>query len=175
MNQGFEASEIEKLKNECKEEGQKYILVEDEMDLAESGEYLQFQFVGQFEGKEVIYDAAMFTLELHYQSLVMEEAERRVAKDHKNFVPIEERKPGYKENPEIDELVQEYIDEIQEEDTLKVTEFVEIDKDFDFGIGLEVGLNVPEINHKVITNFIENFNNGTLSLDKNLFSFKEEE
>jgi hypothetical protein len=175
QNPGYSSAEIEKLREECEAEGQSFVMVEDELELADSGEYLQFQFIGKYEGKEVIYDAALFTLELHYQSQLMELAEQRVAKMHKGFVPLDERKPGYKAKPEIDELVQEFMEEIEEEDSLKVAEFIELDTDFEFGIGLEVALNVEEINTEVITQFIESFNAGTFKPDANLYSFKQEE
>jgi hypothetical protein len=174
-NLGFDSEEIKKLKEECAEEGQNYVLVEDDQDLAETGEYVQFQFVGTYKNKEVIYDAALFTLELHYQSLVMEEAEKRVKALHKDFIPIDERQPGYKANEKLDELVEDFIEEIEEEEEIKVAELVEIEEDFEYGIGLEVALNVPEITHEVITAFITDFNTGNLKLDKNLYSFKSEE
>ncbi|MGR3809642.1 hypothetical protein [Jiulongibacter sp. NS-SX5] len=173
-NPGYDQVEIDKLKQEIEAEGQNYVLVEDEMDLTDSGEYVQFQFVGKADDNEVIYDAALFTLELHYQSQLLEMAEQKVAKLHKGFLPIGERNPGYKAKPEIDELVQEFIEEIEEEDALKVSEFIEIDTDFEFGIGLEVALNVEEITPKVIEKFIKDFNSGQFKPDTNLFSFKEE-
>lgn len=174
-NPGFDQEEIKQLKEECLQDGQNYVLVEDEQDLSDSGEYVQVQFIGTHDGKEVIYDAALFTLELHYQSMVMEEAEKRVKAIHKDFVPIDERKPGYKGSEKMDELLEDFIEEIEEDEDVKVGEFVEVDEDFEFGIGLEVGLNVPEITDDVIRNFIKDFNAGTLKLDNNLYSFKSEE
>jgi hypothetical protein len=174
-NPGFDPIEIKKLKEECECDGQNFVLVEDDQELSETGEYVQFQFVGKYDGKEVIYDAAMFTLELHYQSVVMEEAERRVKKLHPSFIPIDERSPGYKVDEKMDELVEDFIEEIEEEEEVKVSEFVEIDENFEFGIGLEIGLNVTEIDVEVISRFVENFNAGTLSLDKGLYTFKSEE
>ena len=175
QNPGFSQAEIQKLREECEAEGQIFVMVEDELELADSGEYLQFQFIGKYEGKEVIYDAALFTLELHYQSQLMEMAEQRVAKMHKGFVPLDERKPGYRVKPEIDELVQEFMEEVEEEDSLKVSEFIELDADFEFGIGLEVALNVEEINSQLIAEFIKDFNAGTCKPDTNLYSFKQED
>lgn len=174
-NPGYDPTEIQKLREECKAENQNFVLVEDELELADSGEYLQFQFIGKYEGNEVIFDTALFTLELHYQSQLMELAEQKVAKMHKGFVPLDERKPGYKAKPEIDELVQEFMEEIEEEDALKVSEFIEIDTDFEFGIGLEVALNVEEINSQVIEKFIKEFNSGTFQPGTDLYSFKQED
>ena len=42
----------------------------------------------------------------------------------------------------------------------------------DFGIGLDAALNVEEITVEVIEKFINDFNNGTLKLDKTAYSFK---
>lgn len=175
MNPGFDPQEIEQLKAECKTEGKIFVRVEDELDLSETGDYAQFQFVGQKDGKDVIYDVAMFALELHYQSSVLEEAERRLAKIRKDFVPLDEREANYKPVEEHEELLEEFMEEIEEEDELKVSEYLEIDESFDFGIGIEVALNEPEITDEVIHDFIIKFNAGNLNLDPNLYSYKHEE
>ena len=109
MNPGFDIKEIEQLKKECSEEGQNYVLVLDDIELSDSGEYYQFQFVGKHEDKEVVYDAAIFTLELHYNGVLLEEAEKRVAAIHKDFLPIEERENDYIPNIKADELIEESI------------------------------------------------------------------
>jgi hypothetical protein len=53
-----------------------------------------------------------------------------------------------------------------------VAEYIEVDTDFEYGVGLDVGLNVPEITVEVIEKFIEEFNEGTIQLDTTLYSFK---
>ncbi len=174
-NPGFDPKEIEQLKAECAAEGQAYVEVEIDEDLDESGEYAQVQFVGQYEGKEVIYDAAIYTLELHHSSILIEEAEKKVKKIYKDFKSIEDRDAKYKVNEEADNMLQEFIEEMEEDEEVKVAEHVEIDTDFEYGIGLEVGLNVQEITEDVIENFIKNFNAGTLNLDKTLYSFNHHE
>ncbi len=174
-NPGFDPKEIEQLKAECQAEGQSYVEVEDEQDLDGTGEYVQIQFVGKYEGKDVIYDAAIYTLGLHHSSLIMEEAEKKVSKIFKDFKPIEERTEKYKVNEEADEMLQEFIEELEEDESIKVSEHVEIDTDFEFGIGLEVGLNVTEITEEVIEDFIRDYNSDKLKLDTTLFSFKHDE
>ncbi|MGK0140037.1 MAG: hypothetical protein ACI9DJ_003503, partial [Algoriphagus sp.] len=72
INPGFDPKEIEQLRKECKEEEQNFVLVLDDVELSDSGEYYQFQFVGKYDEKEVIYDAAIFTLELHYNGVLLE-------------------------------------------------------------------------------------------------------
>ncbi|NBA84286.1 hypothetical protein GVN16_00850 [Emticicia sp. CRIBPO] len=174
MNKGFEEEEIKKLKAECEEEGQSYIFVEDEDDLDDSGEFVHFQFVGKKDGKEVIYDTLLYTLHMHYNSILYEEAEKKVLKIHKDYVPFEERTENYKVNEDAEELLEEFMEEMEEEETVKVAEFLETDEDFDFGIGLEVALNIEEITPEVIATFIDEFNSGKFKLDKTMYSFKND-
>jgi hypothetical protein len=174
INPGFDKDEIAQLRKECEEEGQNFVLVLDEIELSDSGEYYQFQFIGKHEGQDVIYDAAIFTLELHYNGVLLEEAEKRVAAIHSNFVPIEEREEGYVPNPQADELIEEFIMEMEEDEDMKVSEFINIDTDFEYGIGLEVAVNAELITLEDINRFVEDFNAGTFKLDNNRFSFKQD-
>jgi hypothetical protein len=172
MNEGYSKKEIELLKEECEEEGLNFVLIEDEDDLDDSGEYARFQFVGKHEGQEVIYDALLSTLAMHHTSLLYEEAEKKVKKVYKDYIPHEERPKNYKINEEAEQMMEELIEEMEDEETIKVSEFVDKDLDFEFGIALEVALNVEEITADVIEKFIEDFNGGNLKLDKTLYSFK---
>ncbi|WP_394990281.1 hypothetical protein [Emticicia sp.] len=175
MNEGFDPIEIAELKKECEQEGQNYVIVEDEDGMNDSGEFAHFQFVGKHEGKEVIYDAVMGTLRLNHSSLVFEEAEIRMKKANPNYVELERRKPNYKEDEDMELMLEEIIEELEEEEVIKVSEFVEVEKDFEYGIGLDIALNVEEIDAKVITKFINDFNAGKLELDQTLYSFTSEE
>jgi len=74
---------------------------------------------------------------------------------------------------EAELMMEELIQEMEDEETIKVSEFVETDFEFDFGIGIDAALNVEEITVEVIEKFITDFNNGTLNLDKTLYSFKD--
>ena len=175
MNEGFDPIEIAELKKECEQEGQNYVIVEDEDGMNDSGEFAHFQFVGKHEGKEVIYDAVMGTLRLNHSSLVFEEAEIRMKKANPNYVELERRKPNYKEDEDRELMLEEIIEELEEEEVIKVSEFVEVEKDFEYGIGLDIALNVEEIDAEVITKFINDFNAGKLELDQTLYSFTSEE
>ena len=175
MNEGFDPIEIEELRKECEQEGQNYVIVEDEDGMNDSGEFAHFQFVGKYEGKDVIYDAVMGTLRLNHSSLVFEEAEIRMKKANPNYVELEKRKPNYKEDEEMELMLEEIIEELEEEEVIQVSEFVEVETDFEYGIGLDVALNVEEIDNEVITKFVNDFNAGTLNLDKTLYSFTSEE
>ena len=175
MNEGFDPIEIADLKKECMQEGQNYVIVEDEDGMNDSGEFAHFQFVGKHEGKEVIYDAVMGTLRLNHSSLVFEEAETRMKKAYPAYIELERRKPNHKEDEEMELMLEEIIEELEEEEVVKVSEFVEIETDFEYGIGLDVSLNVEEIDGAVITKFVNDFNAGTLALDPTLYSFMSEE
>ncbi|MBK9936379.1 MAG: hypothetical protein IPP61_18190 [Cytophagaceae bacterium] len=172
MNPGFDKKEIETLKAECLEEGQNFVLVDDEDEFEDEGEFYHFQFIGQYEGKEVIYDAVLSTLSLHHSSLVYEEAENKVMKLYNDYVPFEDRNEKTKVNEDAEQMLMELIEEMEEEETIKVSEFVDIDPEFDYGIGIEAALNIDEINLETIEKFIEDFNSGKLKLDKTMYSFK---
>jgi len=174
-NEGFDPQEIAQLKAECKQEGQNYVIVEDEDGMNDSGEFAHFQFVGKHNGEEVIYDAVMGTLRLNHSSLVFEEAESRMKKSYPAYVEVDKRKPNYKVNEDMEMVLEEIIEELEEEETIQVAEFVEIDEDFEYGIGLDIALNVEEIDDEVITKFVNEFNAGTLKLDPTLYSFMSEE
>lgn len=173
MNAGYTQEEIDLLKEECEELGLSFVLVDEDDEPEEEADYVQFQFVGKHEGKEVIYDAVLSTLSMHHSSRLYEEAEKKVANIYKDFVPYELRDENTPVNEEAELMMEEFIQEMEDEETIKVAEFVEIDLDFDFGIGIDAALNVEEITADVIEKFISDFNNGTLKLDKTLYSFKD--
>jgi hypothetical protein len=178
-NQGFDASEIDLLRKECEAEGSSFVYFEDEDDMVDTGEMAHIQFIGKHEGKEVIYDAVIYTLRLHHSGMVYEEALKQIQKEYPKYVPMEERDSSYKANAQTDEeieaLITELMDAIEEEEEVKVSEHVEIDLDFDFGIGLDVALNVDAITDEVVEQFIKDFNNNTITLDKTLYSFMTDE
>ncbi|MFN8355966.1 MAG: hypothetical protein U0Y10_16040 [Spirosomataceae bacterium] len=179
-NLGYDPSEIQLLKDECKAARSNFVYVEDsEFEEPNGDEYAHFQFVGTHEGAEVIYDAIMYTLQMHHSSIVYETAERRAQKAYPLYVPLEMRDETHIENEELDEEVElvitELIQEIEENEEVKVLEHVEIDKNTDYGIELDICLNVPEITDEVIRKFINDFNQNTLQLDPTLYSFKTED
>ena len=65
--------------------------------------------------------------------------------------------------------------DLEEEEAVKVQEFIDLDTHHDFGIGLDAALNVEEINEQVVTKFITDFNEDTLVLDETMYSFQTEE
>lgn len=178
-NAGYDPEEVAGLKEELLEEGKPFVHVEDdEMDLLDSGECVHIQFVGPYKGDEVIYDAVIYTLRLHHSSLVYEMAVDKVRKSFPNYMPPEDRKPNYKidqeQEEEIELLLTELIEEMEETESVKVQEHIEVDYEFEYGIGLDVCLNVEEITDEVIVQFIRNFNENSLQLDNTLYSFTSE-
>jgi len=177
MNPGFDPDEIAQLKTECKAERSNFIYVEDELeeDEDENSEHAHVQFVGFYQEKEVIYDALIYTLRLHHSTLVYDAALERVQKEIPGYISRDERDGTENISEEDDEeaelLLTEFIEEIEENEEITVREHVEIDDEFDYGVGLEVGLNKTEINDKVINDFIIRFNSGRLQLDPTLYSF----
>ena len=95
------------------------------------------------------------------------------------YISPDEREENDVSDPEKDEeaeiLLTEFIEEIEENEEISVREHVEVDDKFDYGIGLEVGLNKTEINEKIINDFIIRFNSGRLQLDTNVYSFSNED
>jgi hypothetical protein len=179
-NPGFLKEEIQNLNDQCKQANKSFVVIEDDdLPTGNEKEMVHIQFVGTFNKQEVIYDAILCTLQLHYASAIYEAAEHEAIHHFPLYVPIENRDETYVENESLDEEVEvmilEIIDELEENDEIKVNEYIEIDEDFDFGIGLEAALYVPSLEDEIIEKFISDFNGGTLSLDPSRFSFRSED
>lgn len=179
-NDGYDPEEIQALRDECQQEGQSFVYVEDdELDVLAEGECEHIQFVGKYEGTDVIYDALVYTLRLHHSSMVYEMAVEQIQKSFPTYLPPEVRPANYKITPkdeeEAEEALTELIEELEETEAIKVQEHVDTDLDTDYGIALDVCLNVEEISDEVVENFIKHFNAGTLNLDKTLYSFASDE
>ncbi len=180
QNDGFDPEEVAALRDECRQEGKAFIYVEDDdLDVLESGECVHVQFPGQYEGQPVIYDALVYTLRLHHSSLVYEMAVDQVRKTYPDYVPPEDREAGYTIAPALEEEAEtaltEIIEEIEETETVKVQEHVEMDMEADYGIALDVCLNVEEVTDEVVENFIRAFNANAVRLDTTLYSFTSED
>lgn len=179
QNPGFDPKAIEDLKSELKRNNSTYKIIPDDEN---SDEFVNFYFVGMYEGKEVIYDAALYTLRLHHSSEVYELAEHEAAKKFPNFngIKYEEDENGNmmplnSEQEEIGWFITEIIMDIEDDERVKVQEFVDIDTNHDFGLGLDAALNVDSISDSVISRFIKEFNDDTLELDETAYSFQSEE
>ena len=179
-NEGYEPAEIEMLQDECRAAKASFVYVEeDEDEDEEADEIVHIQFVGKYKNESVIYDAVVYTLRLHHGSLVYEQAIEQVQKLYPTYKSIEERDENYKMAPKIqeeaDELLTELMEAIEEDEEVKVKEHIDIETDFEYGVSLDVCLNVPAITDEVIEGFIRSFNDGTLRLDTTLYSFSSSE
>lgn len=174
-NKGLDSENISDVKNRIKKTGNNFVLA----DTEDNGpEYANFYFIGMYEGKEVIYDAVIYSLRLHYESEVYEIAEHKAAQHFPEFKKIkyEEDENGDLEalddlEEEIGLYMAEVIVELEEEGEIKVKEHIEMDLNLDYGIGLDVGLNVEEVEEDVITKFVNDFNEDSLNLDETLYTF----
>ncbi|WP_143961408.1 hypothetical protein [Litoribacter populi] len=178
-NDGLKPESIEGLKQELKASGKSFKIIPSEDN---SEEYVHFRFLGLYENKEVIYDSVLFTLRLHHASEVYELAEHKAAQKFPNFEGIHYEedengnlKPLSSHEEEIGWYITEIIMDIEDEEAVKVSEFVDLDTNHDYGIGLDGALNVEEINDAVIAKFIKDFNEETLVLDDTLYSFQSAE
>lgn len=178
-NPGFDPQRINELKAELEKSGRNFKVIPDDEN---SDEFVNFYFLGMFEGREVIYDAALYTLRLHHASEVYELAEHEAAKKFPNFKGIHyeedengNMKPLTSEEEEVGWFITEIIMELEEEEAVKVQEFVDVDTHHDFGIGLDAALHVEEITEKVVSKFVQDFNDDTLKLDDTMYAFQTEE
>ena len=178
-NQGFGPKEIEKLKKQMATDGKPFVLVATEDN---SEDYVNFWFVGKYEGKEVIYDAVIYTLRVQHSSEIYELAEHRAAQKFPEYQKITYEEDENGDIAPLDNLEEEIglfmaevIEELEEEGAVKVKEHVDMDEHVDFGIGLDIGLHVEEVTEAVIAKFIKDFNDDTLKLDPTLYSFVYED
>ncbi|BDD04380.1 hypothetical protein [Aureibacter tunicatorum] len=174
-NKGFSQEEIENFKQGLSHVNDDFIVVEEE----ENGpEYLHFQFLGKYEGEDVIFDAVMYTLRLHHSSELFEIAEKQAAEKFPEYhkITYSEDENGDLESLEgLDEeiglFLTEVMMELEEEESIKVQEHVDIDTMVEYGVALDIGLNVDQITPAVVNGFIKSYNGGNLKLDKTLYSF----
>ncbi len=175
-NKGFDKVEIEKLKEEMASSGQQFVTIESEDN---NDEFQNFYFIGVYEGKEVIYDAALYTLRMQHNSEVFELAQHKVAQKFPEFKQISYEEDENGDIAPLDDLdeeiglyLTEVMDELEDDETVKVQEHVDVDPKIDFGIGIDAGLNVETISDEVIEKFIKEYNDASLKLDPTHYSFQ---
>lgn len=179
QNKGYSKEVIEEYRAEMVSKGVSF-LYDDEDE--QTDEYAHFFFLGKHEGKEVIYDAVLYTLRMHHESELYEIAEHRAAKHFPQYKKInyEEDENGNLEpldelEEEIGLFMAEVIMELEEDESVKVKEHVQLDANVEFGVSLDVGLHVERVTPEVINKFIREFNEDTLKLDTTLYSFQTED
>lgn len=179
VNKGFDPQLVQEYRDKMKKRNRNYIIVESEDN---TDEYVNFYFIGMYEGREVIYDAVIYTLRMHHNSELYEIAEHKAAQHFPEYKQIKYEEDENGDLAALDDLEEEIglymaevIMELEEEGEVKVKEHVETDPHIDFGVGLDVALNVDKITHDVITRFVNDYNDDTLVLDEGLYSFQLEE
>ncbi len=175
-NDGFDPKVIEEYRERIAAGGKSYLL--DDSD-ENSDEYAHFYFVGLHEGKEVVYDAVIYTLRLQHESEMYEIAEHRAAQHFPQYKKIsyDEDENGNMEaldplEEEIGLFMAEVIMELEEEEAVKVKEHVDLDSNSEFGISLDIGLHREKITTRDIEKFVRDFNEDTIELDETLYSFQ---
>lgn len=178
-NTGFDPATIAEYRAKMQARGLAYLTVPEDDT---SDEYAHVQFIGTYEGREVIYDAVLYTLRLQHESELFELAEHKAAQHFPQYKKItyQEDENGNMEpldtlEEEIGLFMAEVMVELEEEGEVKVKEHVDIDVNAEFGIGLDVGLKVEAITQAVIEKFIREFNDDALVLDEALYSFQTHE
>lgn len=176
-NRGLASETVKEYKQKMADKKQSYLLIPSEDN---SEDYANFYFIGTYEGKEVIYDAAIYTLRLFYQSELLDLAEHKAAQRFPDFKKIkyEEDENGDMRvlddrQEELGLMITEIMYELEEEEAVKVQEHVEVDENIDFGIGLEACLHVDEVTPKVIEKFVKDYTSGQLELDQTLYTFED--
>lgn len=173
-NKGFDPQVIQELRDKMNKRNQNYLIVDSEDN---SDEYVNFRFIGMYEGKEVIYDAIICTLRLHHNSELYEIAEHKAARHFPEFKQIRYEEDENGDLAALDDLEEEiglYMAEVMQEleDEVKVKEYVDIDPHIDFGIGLDAALNVEKITKEVIKKFVRDYNEENLHLDDSSYTFQ---
>lgn len=178
-NKGFDPETIREHALKMKALGLDYVLDEEDNN---TDEYAHFYFIGKFEGKDAIYDTAIYTLRLHHESELYEIAEHRAAQHFPEYKKINYEEDENGNLATLDPLEEEiglYMAEVimtlEEEEAVKVKEHVDMDSNADFGVSLDVGLHVEKITPKVIEKFIKDFNEDNLKLDDTLYSFQTQD
>lgn len=178
-NKGFAPQTIEEYSSLIRSSGTSYILDDEDEN---SEEYAHFFFIGKFEGRDVVYDAVIYTLRLQHESEMYEIAEHRAAQHFPQYKKIsyQEDENGNLETldplaEEIGLFMAEVIMELEEEGTVKVKEHVEIDSNCEFGVSLDVGLHREQISPQVIQRFIKDYNEDSLKLDETSYTFETQD
>lgn len=175
-NSGYDGKVIEQYKDKIIAAKQGYIL--DDTD-EHTDEYVHFYFIGKHNDAEVIFDCILYTLRFQHESELFDIAEHKAAQHFPQYKKIqyeEDENGNLKALDDLEEEIGLYMAEVmvelEEEGDVKVKEHVDLDLGHEFGIGLDVGLNVEVITPELIERFIKDFNADTLKLDNSLYSFQ---
>jgi hypothetical protein len=164
MNKGLEKAEVERVKALCRKAGKNFIYnTEEERD----ENFAHFFFIGKHEGKEAVFNGFMFSLEMEYISTLYDEAQAVLLERMPNLTEEDLEV----ESVEIIEQIEDIVSELEDAGEIQVQEFVELDDSVEYGVGVNVCLNLLEVTDEDIENFVDAYNNGTLELDETAYSF----
>jgi hypothetical protein len=176
MSEGFDPKVIAEFQSKLDVAKARFLPVEEDNN---SDEFFHFRFLGDYQGKRVIYDAVLTTLRLEHESELFELAEAITAERFPNWNREESKEPLTAEEQSLQDEIGLHMAEVvlglQEEGSVKVKEHIELGEDGDFGVSLDVGLQVERITSAVIERFIDQFTTGKLVLDDTLYSFQLDE
>jgi|GEM_PF-1869241 len=167
-------AEIEKLRQECAKIGKTFVYNQTEEQDDEDKQFASFFFVGKDNGREVVFDAYMSTLSYEYHMNVLDEAEATFFNKHPELQDTEFFELDEKQQVEHDAIV----DAIYAADKVRVQEdaliYEEEEEEESATVGMEIFLNVEEVNDQVIADFIKKFNADIFEPSEELFSFAHE-
>ena len=165
MNLGYEKSEITTVKEAIKASGNLFVWNEEE---EQDESYAHFFFVGEHKGKEVVFDAFLYTLEMEYATKSFDVAMKLLMQRYPEFADADfEAEEG--EHIEQFELI---LMEVEEEGLARVKESIDFDEEAGYGVSVNACLNLEEINESAINDFVKKFNAGQLNLDKTEYDFE---
>lgn len=178
-NGHFSEQVIKNIKEQLQSTDQNYVINHSDEN---NEEFVNFFFEGSHDGNPVIFDAALYTLRLYYNSELYEIAEHKAAQRFPEFAKInyeEDENGDLKELSSIEEeiglFMTEVILDLEEEGNVRVQEHVEIDPNLDMRVGLDVGLYVTKITPEVIADFVSRYKAGELQLDQTTYTFEIDE
>lgn len=154
-----------------------YILVHED---DQTNEIAHFYFLGNYEGNPTVYDTFLYTLRMHHSSEISEIVETKAVKRFPDFVKLNAE--NELNNPKLNESEEEIglfmaatFLEIEEEETVRVKEHIDIDSSNETDVYLDVGLNIDEVTDVVIVKFIQEFNGKSIKLDETVYSYQHGE
>lgn len=175
----FDEGSLNAVKKAMASLGSSYIINESDDN---SDDYVQVLFVSKYEGREVLFDAAIYTLYLHHESELYDAAEKQAMKKFPRYRELVERGVEIRGGmlpADVEEQIGIFITEtmldLEEDEAVKVKEYIEVDEELEHRIGLDVCLNVDKITPEVVEKFIADFTAGQLKLDPTLYSFQSDD
>lgn len=167
------------LREELNKLEKEYLLIPDDDDAGH--EFARFLFIGMHNGREMIFDTALYTLRLHHESELFEIAEHKAAQhfpEYKKIMYEEDENGNLRSLDDVEEeiglFMAEVIMELEEEGSVKVKEHIDVDLGVESEVGLDVGLHIETVTEQVIEKFIVDYKSGNLRLDPTLYSFQSQ-